>query len=211
MPTLVSPPILDLPDFNPISRQGTDFIEIVPSILNISIAKLKWIFSIEAFVDGVDLSHWNWSVGREPDFKVIKDNGFDFVILKSTQGNWFIDEKFEPGWIAALDNDLVTMLYHFFEGRIGGAEQARYCIEKSQAFLKVVDGKTIIWDDIEKAYGERMDQRQNRAKAFNQTVVGEGFETGNYSSPGLWKSLMGTTPLSWVNDYWQWDAHWTPA
>ena len=47
-------PTPDLPDFNPIGRQGTDFLEIAPSILDISIAKLRWIFSVEVFIDGVD-------------------------------------------------------------------------------------------------------------------------------------------------------------
>lgn len=199
-----------LTDYNPIERSILDFTVQLPSILDIGIAKLKWILSIETFVDGIDLSHWNWSEGKEPDFEIIKANKFDFVIFKATQGIWFKDGKFEPGWMAALDNDLVTMIYHFFEGRSGGAEQAHYCIEYVKDYLKAVNGKTIFFDDIEKAYGEDMGQRQRRAHAYNQTIVEEGFLTGNYSSPGRWKQLMGDVPLSWINDYYQWVAHWTP-
>ena len=201
---------IPLIDYNPSKRSTLDFTAKLPSVLRIGIAKLNWILSIQTFVDGIDLSHWNWSENREPDFGIIKANKFDFVIFKATQGIWFKDEKFESGWMAALDNDLVTMIYHFFEGRSGGAEQARYCTEYAKDYLKAVNGKTIIFDDIERTYGEDMGQRQRRAHAFNQTIVEEGFETGNYSSPSLWKMLMGATPLSWVNDYWQWDAHWTP-
>ena len=208
MITYQSEPITE---FNPADRSTLDFADAVPSILNIATAKLKWILSVETFADGIDLSHWNWSEGREPDFGIVKANEFSFVIFKATQGTWFKDNKFEPGWMGALDNDLVTMIYHFFEGRNGGAEQARYCIEYAKDYLKVVDGKTIFWNDIEKAYGEDMGQRQRRAHAFNQTIVEEGFLTGNYSSPSLWKQLMGNVPLSWINDYYQWVAHWTPA
>jgi GH25 family lysozyme M1 (1,4-beta-N-acetylmuramidase) len=197
--------------FNPADRSALDFVVAVPSVLDVAIAKIKWILSIEVFTDGIDLSHWNWTEGREPDFGIIKANEFDFVIFKATQGTWFKDDKFEPGWMAALDNDLVTMLYHFFEGRTGGAAQAHYCIEYAKDYLKAVDGKTIFWDDIEKSYGEDMGQRQRRAHAFNQTIVEEGFLTGNYSSPSLWKLLMGSVPLPWINDYYQWVAHWTPA
>ncbi len=200
-----------LESFNPFYRDKYAFMDTVPSILELGVAKVNWIFSIETFVDGVDLSHWNWTEGKHPDFRILADNGFDFVIFKATQGTWFEDNKFEPGWRGAIEQGLMTMVYHFFEGRFGGAEQARYCLNYIAQYLTAVNGKTIIFNDIERMYGEDMGQRQRRARAFNQTIVEEGLQTGNYSSPSLWKALMGNIPLFWVNEYYQWVAHWTPA
>ena len=211
MPTTFQEDLQAMTSFDPSRRSVIDFMDAVPGILDLGIAKVNWIFSIETFTDGVDLSHWNWSEGREPDFRVLADNGFDFVIFKATQGTWFKDQKFEPGWRGASAEGLATMVYHFFEGRSGGAEQAHYCIDYIMQYLASVDEKTIIFDDIERMYGEDMGQRQRRARAFNQTIVEEGFQTGNYSSPSLWKALMGNIPLFWINEYYQWVAHWTPA
>ena len=120
----------------------------------------------------------------------LKMNGFDVVIHKSTQGNWFMDNKFNLGWRSSLANDLIPLTYHFFEDWIGGAEQAQYCLTNISAYLDAVDGKTIIFDDIEiKGQGVTQNQRRNRAKAFNETIVEEGFLTGNYSSKYLYNKL----------------------
>ncbi|KKM61178.1 hypothetical protein LCGC14_1534390, partial [marine sediment metagenome] len=96
-------------DYNPSKRESLDFAHKLPSILDTGIAKLNWILSVQIFIHGVDLSHWNWSEGRMPDFKLIKANGFSFVILKVTESDWFTDERFEAGWMAALDAGLIVM------------------------------------------------------------------------------------------------------
>ena len=197
-------------DYNPSKRESLDFAHKLPSILDTGIAKLNWILSVQIFIHGVDLSHWNWSEGRMPDFKLIKANGFSFVILKVTESDWFTDERFEAGWMAALDAGLIVMPYHFNRTNKGGAVQAHWMVDHLGDYLKAVDGRTILWNDIETNDGGTITSHQNRAKAFNQTIVEIGFETGNYSSYELWKRIMGTAPLSWVNDYHQWIAHWTP-
>ena len=197
-------------DYNPSKRESLDFAHKLPSILDTGIAKLNWILSVQIFIHGVDLSHWNWSEGRMPDFKLIKANGFSFVILKVTESDWFIDERFEAGWMAALDAGLIVMPYHFNRTNKGGAVQAHWMVDHLSDYLKAIDGRTILWNDIETNDGGTITSHQNRAKAFNQTIVEIGFETGNYSSYELWKQIMGTTKLSWVNDYHQWVAHWTP-
>ena len=199
-------------DYNPALRNPLTFADSIPGRLSAMAARLTWILSTQVYVDVVDLSHWNYSEGREPDYEIIKMNGFDVVIHKSTQGDWFMDDKFDVGWRSCLANDIIPLVYHFFEDWIGGAKQAQYCLTNIKDYLKAVDGKTLIFDDIEiMGQGVTQSQRQNRAKAFNETIVEEGFLTGNYSSKYLWEKLMGTVALPWVNLYFQWVANWTPA
>ena len=199
-------------DYNPAWRDSLEFAEVIPGRLSATVTMLSWILSTQVYVDIIDSSHWNFSAGREMDFEIVYENGFSAVIMKSTQGNWFMDDKFDYSWRACQDNGLIPMTYHFFEDHISGFEQAQWCLSNVAEFLKAVDGKTIIWDDVE-VKGSTVSQstRQNRAKAFNETIDEEGFQTGNYSSYYLWSSLMGNTPLPWVNFFWQWVAHWTPA
>lgn len=200
-------------EFNPEDlRHITDFSKGMPTILDFGIAKISWILLTPIFIDGVDLSHWNWSEGRFPDFRVIYDNGFTFVILKATESDWFTDERFEQGYQEALDNGLVVMPYHFNRTNVGGAKQCHWHLGNIDNYLKAVDGKTILWNDIETVDdNDGVGAHQNRARAYNQTAVAEGFQTGNYSSYYLWKKVMGSTPVSWINDYRQWVANWTPA
>ena len=200
-------------EFNPEDlRHITDFAKGMPTILDYGIARISWILLAPTFIDGVDLSRWNWSEGRFPDFKVIYDNDFTFVILKATESDWFDDERFEQGYQEALDNGLIVMPYHFNRTNVGGAKQCYWHLEKIANYLKAIDGKTILWNDIETVDDDDgVGAHQNRARAYNQIAVAEGFQTGNYSSHYLWNKVMGTTPVSWVNDYWQWAAHWTPA
>lgn len=198
-------------DYNPAWRDPLEFAKVIPGRLSATATMLSWILSTQVYVDVIDTSHWNFSEGRELDFEIVYENGFSAVIMKSTQGNWFTDDKFDYSWRACQDNGLIPMTYHFFEDHIGGFEQAQWCLSNIAEFLKAVDGKTIIWDDVEVKGSATQSQRQNRAKAFNETIDEEGFLTGNYSSYYLWRSLMGDIPLSWVNLFWQWVAHWTPA
>lgn len=199
-------------DYNPTQRNPTEFAELVPGKFSAAIIHLNWVLSTQVYVDAIDLSHWNYSEGREPDYEIVKMNGFDIVIHKSTQGTWFMDNKFDIGWRSCLDNDIIPLTYHFNEDQVGGFVQAQWCLSNIAEYLKAVDGKTIIFGDHETmTSGVAQHQRQNRAKAFNETIVEEGFLSGNYSSKYLWEKLMGTVALPWVNKYFQWAANWTPA
>ena len=200
-------------DFNPASREPLDFSWYpIPGLFSKTISRLAWILNAQVYVDAIDLSHWNYSVGREPDFSIVKANGFDIVILKSTEGDWFMDDKFDLGWRSCLDNGLIPLTYHFNRDTVDGFDQAQWCLSHIVEYLKAVDGKTIIFGDHETmTSGITQSQRGNRAKAFNETIVEEGFLSGNYSSKNAWEKLMGNIACSWVNEYFQWVANWTPA
>jgi len=190
-------------DYNPQERNLELFLN--PVKTDGIITRLKMILATPTFIDGVDMSHWN----REHDFAKIKASGIDFVILKATEGTGWTDETWEQSWRDALDNGLVVMPYHFFRSNYGGAPQAKWCLDNIIDFLTVVDGKTIIWNDVETSDNTTNDQRRKRLYSSHITFEGSGFQSGYYSSPYMWNLLVGN--VSWVNDYHQWVAHWTSA
>ena len=158
---------------------------------------------------GLDLSHWN--ADENIDFVTLKSNGIDFVILKVTEGTGFVDSTFKSKAEAALAAGLIVMPYHFFRGNYGGAAQATHCVDtlRQLGFFDLIQYVPIIWADVESSDGVGIAQRRNRLLAFLQTIEGKGFQGGVYSSPHYWNSLIGL--VGWIANYWQWDAHWTPA
>lgn len=72
---------------------------------------------------GIDISHWN----------VKKDNcSFsqeDFIIIKATQGNNYIDPHMEENVRIALDNNMLYGLYHFYSGTASPEVQAKHFIK----------------------------------------------------------------------------------
>jgi GH25 family lysozyme M1 (1,4-beta-N-acetylmuramidase) len=156
----------------------------------------------------VDLSHWNGDV----DFVALKASGIEFVILKATEGVDWVDDKFDEYWRAAHEAGLLIMTYHFFRSNYGGAPQATHHKDTliELGFLETVGYQSpVMWADVETTDGASVSQRQNRLYAFHQTIIGYGYQSGHYSSPYLWNSLIGN--VSWAADYPGWDAHWTSA
>jgi len=84
-------------------------------------------------IKGLDISHYN----SDPpygkiDFKKVKADGYDFVIIKATQGTWMVDEFLEYNAKAAQDADMGTSLYHFLDPYDEcGADQYDYFMENT--------------------------------------------------------------------------------
>lgn len=191
-------------DFNPHLRDPKDFeppYPITRSWIGDVTHRLVSILTAPSYIRGVDASHWNTI-----NFEALKASGIDFVILKATEGNYFIDPKFDESWRLSLDNNLAVMIYHFFRGDVVGGNQSNYCIDNSQEFLTAVNNKTVIFADVETEDGVDVQTRRGRLKRFCNRTLERGIQVGNYSSPYLWSSLIGD--VSWANNYWQWLAHW---
>lgn len=197
-------------DFNPLDRNEQDFRLPPARVSFLSNAKsyLVSVLSTPSKVRGVDLSHWNGEV----DFVALKNSGIDFVILKATEGTGWVDEKFNDYWQSAYNVGLSIMTYHFFRSQYGGSQQATHHRDTliNSGFLGTVNYKSpVMWADVETSDGATVSQRQNRLLAFHQTITGMKYQSGHYSSPYLWNSLIGN--VSWAADYAGWDAHWTSA
>ena len=198
-------------DFNPNTRleQNADMFEVPVSRVSTLYRNVVSILSTEVKLRGLDLSHWQKD--EKIDFVVLKANGIDFVILKVTEGVSFVDNTFKTKYEAALAAGLIVMPYHFFRGNYGGAAQAVHCIDTLRAlgFLNAIDYVPVIWMDVESSDGVSVSTRRNRLLASLQTLESNGFQAGVYSSVNYWNSLIGV--VTWIQNYWQWVAHWTPA
>jgi GH25 family lysozyme M1 (1,4-beta-N-acetylmuramidase) len=82
-------------------------------------------------IKGVDISHWNGTV----DFERLKEDGYDFAIIKATQGTWFVDDKLLRNVAACGDAGMAHSLYHFLDpimdGYQDGNEQYEYFMDNT--------------------------------------------------------------------------------
>ena len=198
-------------DFNPNTRleRNADKFEVPVSRLSLLYRSAVAILADEIKIRGLDLSHWQKD--ENIDFLTLKANGIDFVILKVTEGISFVDPTFKSKYEKALAAGQIVMPYHFFRGNYGGAAQAKHCIDtlRELGFLDAIDYVPIIWGDVESSDEVSVSARRNRLLAFLQTIVSNGFQAGVYSSPYYWNMLIGF--VAWIQNYFQWDAHWTSA
>jgi len=192
-------------DFNPNSRKREDFFYPVPQRLDRAKAYLISILETPTRIRGIDLSHWNGKV----DFEKVKLSGIDFVILKATEGDYFLDDTFDYNWRSSLSNDLLVMPYHFFRSNVKGAPQVEWFFNPANGgtFIEDVEGKTVLWWDVETEDATAVSTRQSRLFGACTNTVSKGVQAGYYSSPYKWQTLMGN-PI-WTNDFLQWVAHWS--
>lgn len=71
-------------------------------------------------VRGIDLSSHNGDV----DFKAVKADGIEFVVLKATEGASFKDARFARNYREAVEAGLKVGAYHFFRFDVNGTVQA---------------------------------------------------------------------------------------
>lgn len=83
---------------------------------------------IKKYVIGVDVSRWQAKV----DWKVLKQNGVEFVIIKASQGNYLTDTRLKEHLEGASKAGLITALYHWLDPLIGGEQQAQYFLNATK-------------------------------------------------------------------------------
>lgn len=73
-------------------------------------------------VRGLDLSAHNGDV----DFEAVRRAGYGFVMLKATEGQSFVDRRFDENYAAAREAGLLVGAYHFFRFDCDGRVQANH-------------------------------------------------------------------------------------
>lgn len=63
-------------------------------------------------INGVDVSHFQGTI----DFNALKAAGYDFIVIKATQGTNYVDPMFSTNRAKAHAAGLVVLLYHFGNG-----------------------------------------------------------------------------------------------
>ena len=190
-------------DYNPYLRKRGDFLSTKQT--DSIVTSLKALLATPVKIKGIDVSHWNGAI----DWKKVKESGVEFAIIKATEADYFLDDKWEFNWRAAIDHEIIVTPYHFFRDNYKGAPQVNWFLQNTDEYLNAVDGRTIAWADVETNNGSGITARQNRLQGFCAGIVGHGLQAGYYSSKSKWESLIGNP--SWTNDYKQWVASWTPA
>lgn len=81
-------------------------------------------------IKGIDVSKWN----SEIDWKVIKDNAYEFVYIKHSQGIGSVDKKFEENFNNAKKAGLKVGLYHF--ASLNDSDEVKDAKAEAEFFLK---------------------------------------------------------------------------
>jgi len=77
-------------------------------------------------IKGIDVSGWQPVV----DFKVVKEKGIDFAIMKSTEGLSYVSPAFKKQWEDAAAFDLIRGAYHWLSSNSDGEKQADFMLSK---------------------------------------------------------------------------------
>ena len=83
-------------------------------------------------IAGIDVSKHNGEI----DFNQVRDDDYQFVIIKASEGKTYQDDAFERNYSGARDAGLKVGAYHFFRKNRSGKEQA-------ENFLNVINGKPV--------------------------------------------------------------------
>lgn len=78
-------------------------------------------------VHGIDISHYQ----KKVNWKAVQADSIDFVFIKATEGENFLDPNFFENWRNAKVNNLVRGAYHFYRPSVLSSVQAKH-------FIKVV-------------------------------------------------------------------------
>lgn len=139
---------------------------------------------------GYDVSHY------QPNFDHARARreGFDFAILKATEGNSFIDNKFRRHLDAARSAGMIVAAYHYVRGNVSAASQADHIARNVPRDVPVIL-------DVEDGGGQIGVTRD-----LNGRLNAMGFRTPLlYLPEWYWKqigspSLRGLPPL-WYSRY----------
>lgn len=82
-------------------------------------------------IRGIDISHYQGQIDWEKLHNaLIEGSPVKFVIIKSTEGNNYVDENFADNFKHAKENGFIRGVYHYFSMRSPAREQAYFFLDK---------------------------------------------------------------------------------
>lgn len=147
---------------------------------------------------GIDISHYQ---GKIDWLKLPTQRNIDFVIIKATQGNTWVDGEYRHNWQQAQNTPLLIGVYHYLDTRIDGTAQAEHFIKTTQG--QFGDFSPVV--DIEALEHEKADDVIGVLAAFIAIIEQHSqCQPIIYTSHGFWSQLhdhdFGKYPL-WLADY----------
>lgn len=83
-------------------------------------------------LNGIDISNNNYTLDLKT---VLEKNPIDFVIMKATQGNWYVDAYCDTFYQTAKSMDKLLGVYHYADGTGTPEEEARFFIENVKGYV----------------------------------------------------------------------------
>lgn len=149
----------------------------------------------------IDIYHGDGTV----DFALLKNQGYDGVILKATQGTTFKDNMCAANYLGAKKAGLHVGFYHFYDiTNFNGVEQANFFMDSiaaySSDYIPVIDVELIDYNNP-LPYPLALSQA---VKASLDTIWAVYGASMLYSNPATLKQLnaseLGSYPL-WIAEY----------
>lgn len=143
-------------------------------------------------MNGIDISHWQSGLN-------LANISADFVIMKATEGTYYVDDRTEEFFAAAQKSGKLCGLYHFASGTNGARREAQFFVDHIKDKL----GKAILALDWE---ADAVKKGVAYAKEFLDEVYSlTGIRCAVYMSKGIcrsynWASVAVDYPL-WVAQY----------
>lgn len=101
-------------------------ILILIGVVIYSVTNMKNANKVEGHnVKGVDLSAYQGEV----DWKIMAEQNIDFAFIKATEGNDYVDSRFENNWEESQKTDIRVGAYHFLNFDVSGKDQANHFIK----------------------------------------------------------------------------------
>ena len=159
---------------------------------------------------GVDISKHNGYI----NWSQVDKNEIDFVILRAGYGFNTVDPRFKEYIEGAIKAGLDIGIYWFSyaHNASDAMREAQRCVEVIEPYRKYI--KYPVWFDweydsdnyVRKHYGIVLNKAQVSAiaKSFMQTIIANGYETGNYANPDYLNRYF-TEDIK--NNYDLWLAH----
>ncbi len=142
---------------------------------------------------GIDISNYQGNV----NFAEVKASGVEIVILKSTEGRTWKDDKFSTYYANAVSAGLKVGVYHYLRNNSSEDEIAN--------FLSVVENRKFdckVAIDMEEDFGS-VSQNSKRVRGFADILISKGYEVCIYSGEYFYRDRLDNS----VKDLAVWIAH----
>ena len=160
-----------------------------------------------AYLKGIDASHHNGT----PDWAAAKADGVKFAIVKATEGQTFVDNRYAANRSQAASVGLPFTAYHFARPD----KTANDAVLEANHFVataKLTRNHLLPVLDLESTGGLGPRALRRWVKAWLLRVEQRlGVKAIIYTSPSFWVDRMGNSRWFAHNGYRLWVAHWHVA
>ena len=157
---------------------------------------------------GIDVSHWK----KQIDWKKVKASGVSFAYIKATEGDDFVDSRFDYNWTRARRVGIIRGAYHFFRPLVDPAAQANNYLKIVGDILDKTDLPPALDVEAYPKYVENefkkisVNERLERIHAWLQAVErGTGKRPIIYTEYYTWHDFLGNSTR--LADYALWIAN----